>query len=124
MRLAGTIYAEVENYLRKMQPLIDLWSHITRQAVNEMTTMPMRAMMGAHIEHLQSLYRGALELPVPAPCQRAHTAFLNAVGTSIDAYLATAEARRDEETHATFLSALRAYGDWRAEVARLSPELN
>lgn len=113
--------ADVVDYLQKMQPLIDLWSLVTRQAVDEITAMPMRRMMGAHIEHLQALYRGALALPVPGPCRRAHIAFLAAVGATIDAYLATAEQRGDDHDHATLLGAMRAYNEWRSEVALLSP---
>lgn len=121
MSVGSSTRAEVADYLQRMQPLIDLWSHVTRQAVSEMTTMPLRRMMGAHIEHLQSLYCGARELTVPPLCRRAHDAFLAAIGASIDAYLATAESRHDEQAHEIFLSAMHAYHDWRAEVAELMP---
>ena len=125
MQPASTSRVEVAAYLRQMQPLIDLWSHITRQMVNELTSMPMRRMMGAHVEHLQSLYRGALDLTVPAGCRPAHKAFLAAIGTTIDAYLATAEQSGNEQDHQTMLGAIRAYHFWRSEVARLAPpELN
>ena len=113
--------SHVSTYLGQMQPLTDLWSHVTRQAVSELTAMPLRRMMGAHIEHLQSLYRGALALPVPPECQRAHAAFLAAIGTTIDAYLATAETRADEAALATFIGAMGAYHRWRIEVGRLMP---
>ena len=118
---AAASRAEISTYLNQMQPLTDLWSQVTRQAVNELTAMPMRRMMGAHIEHLQSLYRGALALPVPTPCQRAHEAFLAAIGTTIDAYLATAETRADEAALVTFVNAMGAYHRWRIEIGRLMP---
>lgn len=114
-------HAEIATYLRRMQPLIDLWSHVDRQASQELTSMPMRRMMGAHIEHLQSLYRGALNLSIPAPCRRAHTAFLAAIGATIDAYLATSELRGDDQAQAMLLDAIGAYYKWRSEVAQLAP---
>lgn len=121
MAISGASRSEISIYLNQMQPLTDLWSQVTRQAVSELTGMPMRRMMGAHIEHLQALYRGASALPVPAQCQRAHTAFLAAIGTTIDAYLATAEQRNDEAAFATFVGAMGAYNQWRVEVNRLMP---
>ncbi len=112
---------EIDAYLCQMQPLVDLWSHIDRQVVSELTAMPLRLMMGVHVEHLQSLYRGALRLDVPLQCSRAHAAFLAAVGATINAYLATAEVRSDDHAHATLLGAIKSYHTWRSEVARLQP---
>ena len=114
--------AEITAYMRQMQPLIDLWSQIDRQASSELTAMPMRLMMGAHIEHLQSLYRGALHLPVPPRCRRAHAAFLAAIGAAIDAYLATSEVRSDDAAHTSLLGAMHAFHTWSAEVARIAPQ--
>ena len=119
MATGGASRSEISIYMSQMQPLTDLWSQVTRQAVSELTGMPMRRMMGAHIEHLQALYRGASALPVPAQCQRAHTAFLAAIGTTIDAYLVTAEQRNDEAAFATLVGAMGAYHEWRVEVNRL-----
>lgn len=118
-------HREIAAYLQRMQPLIDLWSHVDRQVSHELTAMPMRRMMGAHIEHLQSLYRGALNLSIPAPCRRAHMAFLAAIGATIDAYLATSEYRGDDRAQTVLLDAMSAYHTWRSEVARLAPpEMN
>ncbi|MBC8160449.1 MAG: hypothetical protein H7Z42_04445 [Roseiflexaceae bacterium] len=119
--LDQTSHPEVNRYLHQMQPLVDLWAHVTRQATSELTAMPLRRMMGAHVEHLQALYRGALALPAPARCRIAHYAFLAAIGTTIDAYLATAEQRSDDRAHAALLDAMHAHHTWRAEINRLSP---
>ena len=119
--LNQTTRSEVNNYLRQMQPLTDLWAYVTRQATSELMGMPLHRMMGAHIEHLQALYRGALALPAPVPCRRAHRAFLAAIGATIDAYLATAELRSDEQAHAILIDAIHAHHTWRSEIAQLTP---
>ncbi len=111
--------ADVATYFRALQPLIDLWSLVTQHATHEITNMPTRRMMGAHVEHLQSLYQGALLLPVPTQCSQAHSAFLKLIRSTIAAYLATAEQIGDDQAHVMFLSAMSAFAEWRTEVASL-----